>query len=255
MPMLKFRHYLFIAVAVFMAVVLANLPASVLFATFEPKLLPKALQLGKAHGSVWQGRIGLNYLDMAFSADWDLTPSQALRGRLAADIGLVELRDSKTNAAWVKAKCFGSIFSSTGCEDVEGFLPASLVNRLANKQFSIERDITLQALAVTYQSQHFTWASGEINWPGGQVTYQDPARGSQQVVLPALTIKVAEQEGRLQASLMPQGTEDVLVDVRVDGQGMADLAVRKRMLDLLGQSWGKPVSPDFVVFEIQQPLF
>ncbi len=256
--MLKLRYYMALALVIFIAVVLINLPASTLLPALPSQEgLPETLKLGEPEGTVWQGRINLDYQDVLVTVNWDLKPWQIFMGRLAVDVVLLELNGSGTQSSpgRVQGSCFASVLTSLGCKDVKGFLPDTLINRLARKQLTLEQDITVQDLVVAFQDQRFTRAEGDINWPGGRVTYQAPGRGSQQVVLPALKAIVEEQEGRLQVSLMPQGTGDVLLDARVDGEGMAYLAVRKRLLDVLGQSWGKPVSPDFVVFEVQQALF
>lgn len=252
------RHYIALGIIIFIAVVVANLPAKLLFEAVESKLPANTpLKLGEVEGTVWKGQLGLDYAGVNLSANWDILLLQILRGRLAADITVFDQghEPGGSNASRVEGTVFGSLLSSAGFYAVNGVVSATLVNRLAQNQFSMEQNIALEALGITYQNQQFKVAEGKLTWPGGRVGYEDPNRGQQQLVLPALKGTLAAEDGHLLASLIPQGTEDVLVDANIDGEGIATLAVRKRLLDLVGQRWGTAVNPDDVVLEIQQPVF
>lgn len=257
-PMPRVRHYIALGIIIFIAVVVANLPAKLLFDAVESSLTGNTvIKFSEAEGSVWKGRLGLEYAGINLTVDWDILQMQILLGRLAADVSVTDL-DSSSDSR-VTGKVFSSLLSSAGFYAVNGGVSAVLLNRLAKNQFSMEQNIALDALTITYQNQQFTAAAGEITWPGGRIGYEDPNRGQQQVVLPALKVTLEADDGHLLASLMPQGAgemnRDVLADANIDGEGIATVAVRKRLLDLVGQRWGNVVNPDDVVLEIQQPVF
>ena len=236
------------------------MPASVLFEPLKSNLLlnsPAQFKIGDAKGSIWQGHIDLEVSGMPFRADWDILQSQLLKGAFAVAFSISN-QDPSNNFKkpdWIKGNVFGSVFGSVGCFDVNGLVSADLINRLANGQFSLENNVVLNSLDVNFKKNNFKTAKGELSWPGGLIAFYDPARGQQQVVLPALKGNISSRESNLTGRLALDGTSDILVSAEIDGKGEVYIAIRKRMLDVLGQRWNKAVDPDDVILEIQQALF
>ena len=269
--MLKMRHYIIIGSVVFIAILVANMPARLLFDPLKSKLLinpPSQLQIGEAKGSIWQGHIDLGVSGVPFRADWDILQSHLFKGSFAVAFSLTSLSPNNINAPdWIKGNVFGSILGRVGCFDVNGLVSAGLINQFAKGQFSLENNIALNSLNISFKNQAFGEAGGELHWPGGLVDYYDPSRGQRQVTLPALKAALNSQEGTLMSQLTIDGVSDgfsdgssdgpsnILVSAEIDGQGEAYVAIRKRMLDVLGQNWSKMANPDDVILEIQQALF
>ena len=236
------------------------MPARVLFDPLKSNLLvnaPSQLKIGEAKGSVWQGHIDLEVSGMPFTAGWDILQSQWFKGSFALAFTVTNQGPSNKfkNPDWIKGNIFGSIFGKVGCFDVNGLVSAKLINQFADGQFSLENNIVLNSLDVNFKNNNFEAVKGALNWPGGLIGYYDPSRGQQQVVLPALKGVIVSQDGKLKGDLTLDGSSDVLVSAEIDGKGEAYVAIRKRMLDVLGQGWNKTVDPDDVILEVQQALF
>ena len=252
--MLTLRHYIFIAILVFVSVLLANVPAKIVYDAIDSQLslnsIPEFESRG-LKGTVWKGQMAFEYSGQPTEFFWDVLQVQFLKGRVALQVRAIT--DDIENE--LKGILFVSLTGAYGLSDFDGLITAQLINQLARKQFTLEQNITLDAVGVTYQNSKFTFAQGDIKWPGGQIRYFDPSRGQQQVALPALIARISEEEGKLTSNLSPEGTDDLLVSINLGGDGEADILVRKRLLDLIGQHWGGAVSPDEVVFQIQQKVF
>lgn len=252
--MLTLRHYIFIGILVFVSVLLANVPAKLVYDAIDSQLslnsIPE-LKGGEVQGTVWKGRMAFEYSGQPAEVFWDVMQVQFLRGRLVLQVSVIT-GNAKDE---LEGKLFISLFGAYGFSELNGLLRDQLVNRLAKNQFSIEENITLDSVGITFQDRNFASAQGKIKWPGGQIRYFDPSRGPQNVALPALTATISEKEGTLTAALFPEGKDDLLVSINVDGDGEAEILVRKRLLDLIGQRWGAAVSPDKVVFQVQQNVF
>jgi len=258
--MLKIRHYVIIGSVVFITILVANMPARVLFDPLKSNLLlnaPSQLKIGEAKGSVWQGQINLEVSGKFFTAYWDILQSQWFKGRFALAFSVTNQGPSNNfkNTDWIKGNVFGSIFGKVGCFDVNGLVSADLINQFADGQFSLENNVVLNSLDLNFKNNNFEAVKGTVNWPGGLIGFYDPSRGQQQVVLPALKGSISSQKGKLMGNLTLDGSTDVLVSAEIDGKGEAYVAIRKRMLDVLGQSWNKTVDPDDVILEVQQALF
>jgi len=236
------------------------MPARVLFDALKPKLLPASsagLKISEPKGSIWKGAIDLEVSGMSFRADWDILQSQLFKGELAVAISVTSQSPpgNLKTPNWIKGTIFGSIFGKFGCYNVNAMVSAELINHLANGQFSLENKVVMNALEVNFKDNSFKTARGKLNWPGGLIAYYDPSRGQQQVDLPALTGEISTEQGKLTGRLGLDDSSGILVSAEVDGKGEAIVAIRKRMLDVLGQGWSKAVDPDDVILEIQQALF
>ena len=117
----------------------------------------------------------------------------------------------------------------------------------------IEGDVTIDHLELSWQDGRLTgadglgrWAGGRVAWPMGNSVGQadfPPMRATLDSTSDGVALVVAEQSGGGPAA-----------EAEIRWNGMMDLRVYKRMVDLAGQPWPDFASPDDVVFRVRQPL-
>ncbi|WP_148862300.1 type II secretion system protein N [Marinobacter fonticola] len=115
----------------------------------------------------------------------------------------------------------------------------------------IEGNVNVNSLSLAMTDGSLTQLNGRASWPGGQVTW--PMGGStQSAVLPAMQASVDERQGRIDLQISSADSPDPVISANLQPDGMAQIQVFRRMLDLVNQPWSGNAAPGDVVFSVRQ---
>jgi len=244
------RGLIAVAVIVYIVSVLALTPVNVLYKYFAPKNLP--VDVVALSGTVWDGQAVIKHPMVGqVTGDWSLSLAALVTGAVKAKV------DIESNLAQLSGQLIANpLTQDLWLEDTSGFISASLINQaLVKNKTQINGDFELNKSSIHYNlaSGESDSANGQLVWLGGKVVYPK-GRKHAQAQLPMLVAKLSTENKELQAKVSTvEGQQVASASMKKDG--WANLAVRKGMIDLVGEKWPNKVSSDTVVFEVSERLF
>ena len=210
--------------------------------------LPPQVQVRQVAGKVWDGEAGVVVAGFPLRVDWNLH------------------MPSVTSLEWPVRISVESSHSSLDGDVTIGW-PASVQlhanGRVMVAEFEelirqsggamIEGEVIIDRLNMAWADNRITRAEGLGRWDGGLVTWpMGDQRG--QADFPPMQATMDTTQGGVALTVSEQGGEGPAADASILWNGMMELRVYKRMVDLAGQPWPDSASPGDVVFRVRQPL-
>lgn len=246
---MKWRHYVVLGGLSYVFFLLASLPASVLWqrSWVQQQVQPLASVVSGLRGSLWRGTALLQWNGENYSLAWQVSPRWLWRGELALDLS-TEQPDLQADAVLIASPF------SLGLRDLKAKASDVFVNRLLVGQgVSLRGVVSVDVQRIRWKNHLFSEAQGRVSWDGGLLRYPTPA--VKEVTMPRLLATLSsDPNGQLVMNLVAperSATEELLL-LRLNGQGLGTVQVRRRFLDVLGQPWGARSKADDVVFEASQ---
>lgn len=247
----KTRNRWFIAVGILAYIIflLALFPVSLIQKWILPAGMP--VQVVAATGTLWHADLKLNHPELgSIDASWQIKPARLLVGKIAAE---VQVKHPEFNLA---TRVSASPAGIVNLRDVKLFISPVVVNRfIAGQGASMSGDIDLNNAQFSFDlpQRKTLSAEGRIIWQGGRVTYRVGAQ-SKTAQLPILLGNLHQEAGQLQLSLnTTEGNELATAQVKPDG--WAGLAIKRRFIDVVGESWPSTAPADATVFEASHKIF
>ncbi len=210
--------------------------------------LPPGLQVRELAGTVWQGKALVDYQRLPLELDWRVRPSAIIHGRLPVRWSLSTQRSKLTGDLSVSLS--RRLTLSAGGNLFMGDF-AQWVRQQGGAQLA--GTVRVDSLKMAWSNGSWKQAEGAAHWGGGLVTW--PMGGTtQQATMPAMEARLQMQGQDLDLTISRSGVQAPAAQVRLTPNGMADLMVYRRLLDLAGQSWPDSVPPGAVVFRMRQRL-
>lgn len=210
--------------------------------------LPPQVQVQQVAGKLWGGEAGVVVAGYPLRVDWRFqTPSLtglALPLRFSVASSQSSLDGSVTIGWPAQARL-----------DARGRVAVSEFEELIRQSGGamIEGEVSIDRLQMAWADNRITRAEGVGRWPGGLVTWpMGDQRG--QAEFPAMEATMDTTSGGVALTVSEQGGAGPAADATVFWNGMLELRVYKRMVDLAGQPWPESASPGDVVFRVRQPL-
>lgn len=218
--------------------------------------LPPEIQVRQVSGKAWSGAAGAMVAGYPVRLQWQLGIPSISELALPVGFSLASSQssvDGRVSLGWQGAGTLSGTLSGT--LNASGRLAVGEFEELIRRSGGavIEGDVTIDELVLAWQDGRITradgsgrWAGGAVSWPmGNSVGRADfpPMRASLDSTADGVALVVAEQDG-----------EGPAADAEIRWNGMMDLRVYKRMVDLAGQPWPQSARPDDVVFRVRQPL-
>lgn len=244
------RALVAVSIIVYIVCLLVLMPLNVLHRFLAPDNLP--VDVVALKGTIWRGQAVVKHPMVGqVTGDWVLEPLALLSGQVKATIDV--------NSSQAQLSSFVSINPITQnivLEQTNGFMSAALANKVlvdAKTQISGDFELTANTLAYNLQTGESKKADGQLVWMGGKVAYPK-GRKHASADLPMLVARLGNENNELQAKVATvEGLQVASASVKKDG--WAALAVRKAMIDLVGEKWPSNVSQDAVVFEVSERIF
>lgn len=209
--------------------------------------LPPQVQVRHVAGTLWDGAAGVVIADFPVRVQWQLGwPSvtsleqpvrisvESLQSSVSGDIALGWPVSARVNArGHIAVAEFEEWIRRSGGAMIEG-------------------DVSIDRLALEWADDRLVHADGIGRWAGGRVSWP---MGNQtgQADFPPMQVNMDTTDGGVALVIAEQAGNGPAADANILWNGMMEVRVYKRMIDLAGQPW-PDASPDDVVFRVRQPL-
>ena len=239
-----------VCIIVYMLCLIALVPLNVVYRFVAPSNLP--VEVLSVSGTVWQGGAVIKHnLTGQVQSQWSLDALSLLTGQVRAQVSVRSQQfelESEAN--------YNGLNQTIDLQQTSGFVSATLINQLiAQSKTQISGDLELNKLDIQYNlmTGESGQANGQLVWAGGQVSYPK-GRKQGSANLPMLVARLSSENQELSANVTTaDGLQVANANLKKDG--WANLAVRKAMIDLVGEKWPNKVSADAIVFEVSERIF
>ncbi len=210
--------------------------------------LPQQVEIRQVSGRVWDGAAGLRVAGYPVRVDWQLGWPSLTELSLPVDLAVATSQseiEGDITVAWPQR----AEINAKGQVVVSEF--KDLIRRAGGAM--IEGHVSIDRLNLVWEDNRVTLAEGLGRWAGGQVSWP---MGNQtgQARFPPMLAELDTTQGGVALTVAEQGGDGPAADAQILWNGMMELRVYKRMVDLAGQPWSDSANPGDVVFRVRQPL-
>lgn len=245
----KILWLLLAGLLVYLFTLIILLPAGWLWHWASPQLnLPEQVQIHQVSGRLWQGAAGLSVNSRPLRFSWRLGAPSISELGLPLNFSLESAHSQlkgRLDLSWPAE----AQLAADGVINIREF--EDLIRRSGGAM--LEGEVAVEQLTLAWNDGEFGNGHGLARWPGGEVTWP-MGGGLQSAEFPPMEASLNAQSGRASLSVSQQGQSEPAADADLFQDGMLEIRVYKRMIDLAGQSWSGAASPGDVVFRVRQPL-
>jgi general secretion pathway protein N len=225
-------------------------PLNVAYKLVDPKGLP--VQVVAVSGTIWNGDVTLKHeFTGQVVAQWQLKGWPLFMGDIKPSF---QIDSAELNAKFDAS--YNPLTNSVEIANLNGFVQSAFINRIAKRnKVKMSGDLEVSNVFIDHSlSETFTHsASGRAVWMGGSVSYPK-GRKTGNANLPMLIADFSNNSGELHVDLHTTDNLSVAkASLKTDGWG--NVAILKRMIDLVGEPWPNKASADTAVFEISEKVF
>jgi general secretion pathway protein N len=236
-------------VLVYLVAVIVLVPAGWLWhqaSAYVP--LPHQVRVQQVSGRIWDGAAGIIVSGFPVRLGWQLGWPSLTSLSLPVEISLASSQsslDGNVTIGW----------PSNVQVDARGRLAVAEFEGLIRQSGGamIEGEVTIDQIHLALADNKITLAEGVGRWAGGQVSWP---MGNQvgQAQFPPMQANLDTTQGGVALIITEQGGDGPAADASILWNGMMEVRVYKRMVDLAGQPWPDSASPGDIVFRVRQPL-
>lgn len=208
--------------------------------------LPPGVVIEQVSGQLWNGSVQAQVMGHSLQAGWHVDGVMSHGAMLPVSW---QLRSSQSH--------LGGQLRLSGVDALD--LTAD--GRISIPEFSreiqrnggamLEGDVTIDALSLVVRDGGLKALTGRASWPGGQVSW--PVGGSRQsAILPPMRAQVADDQGRIDLQISRADSPDPVISANLQPDGMMQIQLFRRLLDLVNQPWSGNAAPGDVVFSVKQ---
>ncbi|PCM45278.1 type II secretion system protein N [Marinobacter sp. ANT_B65] len=210
--------------------------------------LPAQVQVRQVAGKIWDGAAGVIVEGFPVRVRWQLEWPSLMALEQPVKISVESLQSSVSGDVTLG-------WPANLRLDANGRIAVAEFEELIRRSGGalIEGDISIDRLELEWADDRIVhadglgrWAGGQVSWPMGNQTGQarfPPMQVDLDTINGGVALVVAEQAGKGPAA-----------DASILWNGMMELRVYKRMVDLAGQPWPDSAGPDDIVLRVRQPL-
>ncbi|MBU2955209.1 type II secretion system protein N [Marinobacter sp. F3R08] len=210
--------------------------------------LPAQVKVRQVAGTLWDGEAGIVVAGFPLRLDWQLNTPSVSGLEWPVRISVQSSRSSLNGNVTIG-------WPTSVQLDANGRVTVAEFEDLIRDSGGamIEGEVAIDQVNVVWADNRITRAEGSGRWDGGQVTWP---MGSQrgQAEFPPMQAIMDTTQGGVSLTVSEQGGQGPAADGLILWNGMMELRVYKRMVDLAGQPWSESASPGDVIFRVRQPL-
>lgn len=210
--------------------------------------LPQQVEIRQVSGRVWDGAAGLMVAGYPLRVDWQLGWPSLTKLSLPVDLSVATSQSGIEGDVTI-------VWPQRAEIDANGQVTVSEFKELIRRSGGamIEGNVSVDRLKLVWDDNRIAHAEGLGRWAGGQVTWP---MGNQtgQARFPPMQAELDTTQGGVALTVAEQGGDGPAADAQLLWNGMMELRVYKRMVDLAGQPWSDSASPGDVVFRVRQPM-
>ncbi|HET8849288.1 MAG TPA: type II secretion system protein N [Marinobacter sp.] len=211
-------------------------------------VLPPQVDIRQVSGQLWDGAAGVVVAGIPARIEWQLGWPDLSGLSLPVSFGVSSSQSrisGLANVAWsghydvnargqIKVAEFESLIRQSGGAMIEG-------------------EVMIERFHLAGAPGRLEQADGLGRWDGGLVTWP-MGNDVGQAEFPPMLAMLDTLENGLSLTIQAQEGEGPAADVSILWDGMMEIRVYKRMIDLAGQPWPDSAQPGDVVFQVRQPV-
>lgn len=246
------RWYLILGLLTFLITLVLTMPLHFAWRLASPHLSNLPVHIHSMSGTLWSGRVQMQVPMVrelgTLNSNWQLSFLPLLVGNIHLNLTV----DSDNLRLTLPLSLSNSRLDIQGAE---GYLNLAGIDSLLRAQnTSLGGTVELQRLLATVDlnSNEFSELAGRIVYGGGPVTVQIDNKPVS-ATLPLLVGQLGREPERA-ALVLTTEDGDVLLNGYLQPDGWAGMALRRRFVDLMGQTWPAKAEADTVIFEVSSKV-
>lgn len=242
------RFYIFLGLSAYLIFLLAGIPAGFVWNRLSPYASEEVQRVSGVVGTVWQGHADIVIEGEKHQLGWRVSPRALWRIQFETDVTV------DNDQLHINTTLFISPFAA-GIYNARGNVDEAYVNRyLHDMGAEINSPILIDLKRIEWSGKEFVEGEGRVVWEGGGVSYRAAGRPAE-ASLPPLKGVFSVESGALQFKVSETQGEAILLQAKLNSDGLGEAIVRRHLLDLVGQGWAANSQPDDVVLEVSQGLW
>lgn len=245
----KFVLLLLLGLLVFGVMLVVRVPVGWVWHQLSDRVeLPPQVQVRQMSGTLWGGAAGVIVGGFPARVQWQFAWPSVTELALPIEFSV---SSSQSRVEGVATAGWPGNFevSANGIVAVSEF--EDLIRQSGGAM--IEGEVTIDRLKLAWAEERLQLAEGLGRWNGGTVSWP---MGNQtgQAQFPPMQANLDTVDGGVALDIAEQGGDGPAADASILWDGMMEIRVYKRMVDLAQQPWPDNARPGDVVFRVRQPL-
>jgi hypothetical protein len=243
--------YVLFTVVLFAIFLMVYFPAQFAIKLAEDSMAHLPIKVVNVSGTIWNGRGTVSYQKLNADVDWSFQWGSLLS--LAPELD-VALEIGKETSLSGRIQVSDSAVSVQG---MNGALFVPLINPfLTSQRVSGQGTVKLYDLNVSFdhQAKLIQQAEGRLLWQEAKASYPGP-KGIENITLPDVAGRLSQDDKGAELNVLSAADGSSLASLFVLNQGWAGVKIRKRSVDLVGQTWIGNQQPDDVIFQVREKLW
>ncbi|ROU01716.1 hypothetical protein EB809_02210 [Marinobacter sp. R17] len=236
-----------LGIVIYLAALIFWLPAGWVWHLCRDSVpLPPGVAIEQVSGQLWNGQVQAQVMGHSLQAGWHL--EGLMDGGHFLPLGW-QLRTPRSHLQ--------GQFHLTGINA----MALSVDGRINIPEFSreiqrsggaiIQGDVTIDRFSLAATDGALQALSGRASWPGGEVSWPMGA-SRERAVLPPMQARLDRDQGRIALDISSAESPDPVISAQVQPDGMMQIQLYRRLLDLVNQPWSGNAAPGDVVFSVRQ---
>ena len=245
------RWYVLLTVVLFFLFVLANFPAHYAWNLIKENTANLPLNVSSLSGSVWNASGMVDYQDLSMHIDWDLNPLSLVLLSPELSVRVQSGKDADLHGVITVSQ------KQITISQLNGTLSVPMINPyLKSQKVSGGGSISVFDLGLVFDHENkiFELAEGRLLWKEAKASY--PGRkGIENIELPDIVGKLTNDEKGITLNVKSGKDGSALASAFLMNKGWGGVKVRKRSVDLVGQTWVGNQQPDDIIFQVREKLW
>lgn len=250
------RWYILLTLLLFLFFLVAYLPANFAWQQLKGNVGPLSvnntrINISQVQGTIWDGSVDVTAQAISASVKWSIQPLSLVSGSLVTSIALKTDAGSDLQAVLDISSSQAIVSKLSGQLELLELAPYLKPQRVEAKGVLGIYDLSFD---VDTELKKVNQAEGRLLWKNAYVSYPGP-RKQQSVTLPEIAGRLMSDDKGINLNVQSAQDGSLLGSLFVMNQGWAGVKVRKRTVDLVGQTWVGKQQPDDVIFQIREKVW